>query len=206
MDEGYGDQSGTSVNRASSQMQLKTLYVSDTTDNQQRTRTKYIPQPIPVRMTNRSTLDQRQATKDSSIKSVNRENNTVHHKRTLNIGDSILKGINTKGLNNRVKICAKRGAKISDMWEELSVYDLTSIANVIICVDGNDCSSRLNVKTYEGLYDQLIGLIKSANKNCTIYLSKITPRGDTDVTKYNNAIQRLSDNWKLHHDRCIEDT
>ena len=57
----------------------------------------------------------------------------------------------------------KRRSKISDMWEELSVYDLTSIANVIICVGGNDCSSRLNVKTDEELYDQLIGLIKSAN-------------------------------------------
>ena len=105
-------------------------------------------------------------------------------------GDSILKGINTKGLNNRVKICAKGGAKISNMWEELSAYDLTSIANVIICV----------------VYDQLIDLIKSANKNCTIYISKITPRGDTDVTEYNNAIQRLSDHWKLHHVICIEDT
>ena len=56
----------------------------------------------------------------------------------------------------------------------ISVYDWTSIANVIICVGGNDCSRRLNVKTYEELYHQLIGLIKSANKNCTIYLSKIT--------------------------------
>ena len=92
------------------------------------------------------------------------------------------------------------------MWEELSVYDLTSIANVIICVGGNDCSSRINVKTYEELYDQLIGLIKSANKNCTIYLSKITPRGDTDVTEYNNSIQRLSDHWKIHHVKCIKDT
>ena len=127
VDEGYGDQSGTSINRASSQTQLKTLYVPDTSDNQQRTRTKYIPQLVPVRMTNRSTLNQRQASKDSSIKSVDRENNTIHHKRRLIIGDSILKGINTKGLNNRVKLCAKGGAKISDMWEELSVYDLTSM-------------------------------------------------------------------------------
>ena len=68
------------------------------------------------------------------------------------------------------------------MWEELSVYGLTSIANVIICVGGNDFSSILNVKTFE----ELSGLIKSANKNCTIYLSKITPRGDTDVTEFNN--------------------
>ena len=79
------------------------------------------------------------------------------------------------------------------MWEEISGYDLTSIANVILCVGENDCSSRLNVKTYEELNDQLICLIKSANKNCTIYLSKITPQGDTDVTEFNNAIHCLSD-------------
>ena len=39
VNKGYGDQSGTSVNWASSHTQLKTLYVPDTTDNQQRTRT-----------------------------------------------------------------------------------------------------------------------------------------------------------------------
>ena len=96
-------------------------------------------------------LNQRQATKESSIKSVDREKNTVHHKRTLIIGDSILTGINTKGLNNRVKICAKGGAKISDMREELSVHDLTSVANVIISVGGYDYSSRLKVKNIRGV-------------------------------------------------------
>ena len=205
VDEGYGDQSGTSVNRPSSKMQHKTPYDPDTTDSQHKTRTKYIPQPFTVRMTNRSMLNQCQSTKDASIKSVDRENKTVHHKRILIIGDSILKGINTKGLNNRRKICAKGGSKISDMWEELSVYGLTSIVNVIICVRWNDCSSRLNVKTYEELYNQLIGLIRSVNKNCTIYLSKFTPRGDAYVTEVNNAIQRQSDHWNVNLVKCIED-
>ena len=59
---------------------------------------------------------------------------------------------------------------------------------------------------HKELYNQLIGLIKSADKNCTIYQSKSTPRGDTDVTEFNNAIQRLSDHWKIHHVKCIEDT
>ena len=46
-----------------------------------------------------------------------------------------------------------------------SVYNLTSFANVIICVGGNDSSSKVSIKAFEGSYDQLIGLIKSANKD-----------------------------------------
>ena len=76
-------------------------------DNQQRTRTKYIAQLIPVRMTNRSVLNQRQATKDAPVKSVDRENKAVHHI----IGDTILKGINTKSLNKRVKYVRKMEQK-----------------------------------------------------------------------------------------------
>ena len=92
------------------------------------------------------------------------------------------------------------------MWEEISVYDLTSFAHVIICVGGNDSSSKVNIKAFEESYDQLIGFIKSANKVCAVYLSKIIPRGDTDVTEFNNSIQRLSDQWKEHQVKCIENT
>ena len=73
VDEGYGDQSGTSVNESSSQTQLKKHYVPDTMDNQQRTITTYIAQPFPVCMTTRGMLNQRQSTKDASIKSVDQE-------------------------------------------------------------------------------------------------------------------------------------
>ena len=90
-----------------SQTQLKTPYFPDTTDNQQRTRTIFIPHPIPFRITSRSMLNQRQATKYASIKSVDRENKRVQHKRALIIGDSTLKGINTKNLNNRVNYVQK---------------------------------------------------------------------------------------------------
>ena len=65
--------------------------------------------------------------------------------------------------------------------------------------------TTLRVK-FEESYYQLIGFIKSANKNCAMYLSKIIPQGDTDVTEFNNSIQRLSDHWKVHQVTCIENT
>ena len=92
------------------------------------------------------------------------------------------------------------------MWEEISVYDFTSFVNVIICVGGKDSSSKVSIKAFEESYDQLIGFIKSANKDCAVYLSKIIPRGDTDVNEFNNFIQRLSDHWKVHQVTCIENT
>ena len=143
---------------------------------------------------------------DASHKKQIRGHAAALQKRTLIIGDSILKCINTRGLKNGMKICARGSGKIGDIWEEISVYDLTSFANVIICVGGNDSSSKVSIKAFEESYDQLIGFIKSANKDCAVYLSKIIPREDTDVTEFNNSIQRLSDHWKVHQVTCIENT
>ena len=115
VDEGYGDHSGTSVNGSSSQTQLKTPYVPDSTDNQQRTMTKPKPQPIPVRMTNRNTPTQRYPANnvfvDVSHKNPIRGNAAAYQKRTLIIGDSILKGINTRGPKERNKNLCKRFGK-----------------------------------------------------------------------------------------------
>ena len=93
-----------------------------------------------------------------------------------------------------------------DRWEEISVYELTSFANVIICVGGNDSSSKVSIKAFEESYHQLIVFIKGANNDCAVYLRKIIPRGDTDVTDFNNSIQRLSGHWKVHQVTCIENT
>ena len=75
-------------------------------------------------------------------------------------GDSILKGINTKGLTSDVKICARSGATVDDLLDELSVYDLKSFAQIIICIGGNDCSNRMDTHAFEEKYDHLISLIK----------------------------------------------
>ena len=124
-------------------------------------------------------------------------------KRTLLIGDYILKWVNTKRLTCDEKICAKGGATVNDLWDELSVYDLKSLAQVIIYIGGNDCSNRMETHAFEEKYDQLISLIKSANKDCIIYISKIAPRGDVDVTVFNTSITRIVDHWARHQVKCM---
>ena len=51
------------------------------------------------------------------------------------------------------------------------------------------------------MYDQLIGKIKQTNKDCKIYLCKMAPRGDIDVTNINKSIDRLAEqrrNQEVH--------
>ena len=83
---------------------------------------------------------------------------------------------------------------------------MKSFAQIIICIGGNDCSSRLTIKTFEEKYDQLISFIKSANGDYAIYLSKVLPRGDINVGDFNRSIQRVADHWAMHQVKCIEDT
>ena len=78
------------------------------------------PQPVPVRVTNRNMPNQQQPLISQTSQ-----------KKTLLIGDSILKGINYRGLKNGVKICARSGALINDLWDEISVYDMKSFGRLL---------------------------------------------------------------------------
>ena len=57
---------------------------------------------------------------------------------------------------------------------------------------------------FEDNYDQLISLIRSSNKDCTIYVSKIVPRGEIDVSAFNHAVIRIVDHWAAHRVKCID--
>ena len=133
---------------------------------------------VPVRVTNRDQPSQRQPMM-SHLNNASHRNtasfSSSSQKRTLLIGDSTLTGINYRGLKNDAKICARSGGSIKHMWDEISVYDMKSFAQIIICVGGNDCSSEMDTHVFEDSYDKHVSLIKSANKDCFIYLSKVVP-------------------------------
>lgn len=63
---------------------------------------------------------------------------------------------------------------------------------VIIYVGGNDSANGIDEELFEEQYDQLVSIVKIGNAQCMLYLFKIPPRGDTDVTNLNICIERLS--------------
>ena len=161
------------------------------------------PQPVPVHITNRN----RTQNNNRNTAALNQSTTTSSKPlQTLVVGDSVLKGINSKGLESGVRICSKNGAKIKDIWDEISVYDFKSFQNVIICVGGNDSSSGTETSMFEEKYDELVGYIKAANNNCAVYLCKVVPRGDVDVSGINASIERVVNHWRMHNIKLVEST
>ena len=209
VDEGYGGQSSLNIIRSSSETQLKTVFqpqsspapirssgqCTENDSTQRRTvpapanrniqnqqRAISTPQPVPVRITNRNQhLD---SVSETTVEQRN-ISNTSNSSNTLVVGDSIFKGVNRKGLMKGVRVCVKNGAMVKDIWDEISMYNLASFKNIIICVGGNDSSSRTEASSFEEKYDELLGFIKAANDTCNIYVCKVVPRGDVDVTDIN---------------------
>ena len=105
-----------------------------------------------------------------------------------------------------VRVCVKNGAMVKDIWDEISMYNLASFKNIIICVGGNDSSSRTEASSFEEKYDELLGFIKAANDTCNIYVCKVVPRGDVDGTDINSSIERVANDWRMYQVKTIEST
>ena len=131
---------------------------------------------------------------------------TTSRGKLLLIGDSILNGVNTKGLVKGIQMHSKGGATVNYLIEEISVYDVRNFETCIIYIGGNDCANRTDVKTFVDAYDQLISLIKTTNPACKVYLCEIAPRGDVDVTGFNKGIDRLSKHWERQNVHCLSNT
>ena len=197
--EGYGDQTGNGDSSTSSETHVNRLLVPLATESKQRPKGSNDPRPIPVHMTNRNAPFKRLPT------SLNNENEprsktatssrgfSTHQERPLLFGDFIIKGIHHRGLRKEIKLCARGGATIQDICDDISVYDLKSFSNVIISVGEDDSSSRADINSFDDKYNQLISLIKAANNSCVVYICKVIPRGD--VSAFNHSIQRIAEQW-----------
>ena len=124
--------------------------------------------------------------------------------KTLLIGDSILSGINKKGLNKNVECHSISGATIETIIDKIQIYDLNCFDNIIIYVAGNDCANKNSEWDYEIIeekYDQLINHIRNKNAGINLYLCGLCPRVDTLVKDVNEMIKRLCE----HHQGTFVD-
>ena len=59
---------------------------------------------------------------------------------------------------------------------------------------------------YRHIRSVVIGNIKAANNECTIYLCNVVPRGDVDETAINSSIEKMADLWRLHQVETVKST
>ena len=113
-------------------------------------------------------------------------------KNVLLVGDSNLSKVNPKGLKDTVHKHAVPGATIKTLTTDMKLFNMKMFDKVIVYVGGNDIANNMDIELIEENYDQLITQMKSSNPDVKVYLSKIAPRGDTDVSPVNAIVDRLS--------------
>ena len=145
----------------------------------------------------RSSVSASQANPSRGLSStVQRKGNKV-----LILSDSILSGVNRKGLSHNVECQPYSGAKIVTVHEKVHLFDLSKFSDIVIYVGGNDSSSNTDIELFEEKYEQLIQHIKNKNPSCELHLCTSCPRGDTDVEDVNDVIKRLCE---VHKVKCID--
>lgn len=131
---------------------------------------------------------------DKPIKTI--INRRLTASKTLLIGDSILSGINKKGLNRNIECHPIPGATVDNVMDKIKIFDLKCFENIIIYVAGNDAANikmASDLETIEEKYEQLLNLIRERSADSNIYLCSMCPRGDTSVKDVNDMIKRQSE-------------
>ena len=118
----------------------------------------------------------------------------------LIIGDSILSGVNRKGLVQGIECRSIPGATMDTLTEKIKLYDLSKFTDIVVYIGGNDSSRNTDIEYFEEKYEQFLSYVKEKNQTGKIYLCTPCPRGDTDVSDINDVIFRLCEE---HEVMCI---
>ena len=122
-------------------------------------------------------------------------------RQTLLIGDSIVSGINPKGLKSNVHKHGIAGGTIDSILRDIKVFDLQQFSNILVYIGGNDTANGTDMEYFEEKFDQLLSHIKQKNSSCKVIIVNCCPRGDVDTTAVNHIIYRLSE---YHHMDLID--
>lgn len=115
----------------------------------------------------------------------------IQPSKTLIIGDSIIKGINEKGLKHNVLCHGISGATLQTVAEQVQLYDLQNFSTVILSVGGNDLANSRDPEYIEERFDQLFVQIRNRNPDCKIIVCTICPRTDCTVNELNTLLSSL---------------
>ena len=80
--------------------------------------------------------------------SVNSTSSNQNFNRTLLIGDSLLSGVNRKGLKDTVHCQPFPDATIKTIKDKISMFDIAKFKNVVIYVGGNDAAQSDNTEMF----------------------------------------------------------
>ena len=108
---------------------------------------------------------------------------------TFIIGDSILKGIKTRGLHDDVDIETLPGKKTRDVCLRLKYIDLSKCNNLVIYIGGNDVASGVSIASMKRELKEMLEKIDNGSRK--VYLCSLSPRIDVDVSPVNHMLETV---------------
>ena len=160
------------------------------TNTQNRTTEPNEPRPL---ITSQSVQNEPRPPNNTSHFAPRSNVNNSRNQKTLLIGDSLLSGVNSKGMKNYVHCQPIPGATVGNIKEKIVMYDLSQFKNIIIYCGGNDAAKSDIPTAFRNEYESLIQDIKSKNQDCELFLCGSSPRGDVDVTGFNTVIKTIAE-------------
>ncbi|XP_071963312.1 uncharacterized protein [Antedon mediterranea] len=121
--------------------------------------------------------------------------------KTLLIGDSIIRDIKERGLNNTKVECIRRG-KIKDVKQSLADNTISkSFKSIILHVGTNYCASDETFSNSINEYDSLVKQIKTDSPQTKMVISTVCPRSDDTrnperVNSLNCGLKKIANTYK----------
>ena len=109
--------------------------------------------------------------------------------RTFLIGDSITKGIQARGMNNKTDINLCSGATIALFNDRLTEIGTNNYLDIVLYIGGNDASNGTSNDTLRAEIRKTT--LSLQRKQCRVYLCTMCPRRDVDVRPFKNEIREL---------------
>ena len=124
---------------------------------------------------------------------------------TFITGSCLLKTIETRFLDENVRVKSYYKAKIETLQENLSEMDLSRYKNIILHIGGYDVDAKAKPDQFKAKYQSLLQSLSETESK--IYISGLLPRGRIDIKPYNNILKSLSSQFQAtfidNHDSFI---
>ncbi|KAH3876749.1 hypothetical protein DPMN_000603 [Dreissena polymorpha] len=127
---------------------------------------------------------------------------SIEPRRTLIIGDSILKGIKKFGLKRDVDIRTCPGNTLNGIQSQLNKLNYTQYEKIVVYAGGNDAASGSSQKTLYIDAKALLQDIQNKSSSCHIFICTVCPRTDANVVPLNDLLKQLSDEFKAQIIDC----
>ena len=176
----------TDMQKFSVSIHRKIQSISDQIKQLSSNTSKHMQQPVTEQ------TQQTKAANKTEKRSTSPATNRTRPKKTVIIGDSIIRNINPRGLTESVSVNTIAGGKICHAETRLTHWNFEEAEKVILYIGGNDAASDASI---EGLYKTFkSGIIRVKNKfpHCKIFVCTICSRRDCDVNPVNNMIVQLA--------------